>query len=208
MKALFCIFIALFIFRRLVQIANGLSRHGLSLKAFLRFREIRGADGTLYLTRYAITGWLPGDPPWRIPSIYLHEFHRPDEDRHLHTHPWTWSASLILRGGYNEDRLDLDAWFSGGSVAPGTLLSRIIEFPQYGYANGFRDHAVLRPGCLNIFPRGRAHRITRLLAPSCWTLFLAGPKRTGDDAWGFVVDGRGIVPWREYLAARGEKVEY
>lgn len=34
-------------------------------------------------------------------SLRVHHFHRSDDDRHLHDHPW-WFLSLILRGGYEE----------------------------------------------------------------------------------------------------------
>ena len=34
-------------------------------------------------------------------NLYLHVFHRSDEDRELHDHPWGF-VSLILWGGYYE----------------------------------------------------------------------------------------------------------
>lgn len=36
-----------------------------------------------------------------LPSIYLHEFLRSDDDRHFHDHVG-WSVSIVLKGGYWE----------------------------------------------------------------------------------------------------------
>jgi len=38
----------------------------------------------------------------RIGNLYVHRFHRSDEDRELHDHPWFF-ISLILVGGYVEE---------------------------------------------------------------------------------------------------------
>lgn len=52
-------------------------------------------DPTPLLTRYFIL---------RTPilNIYLHHFHRSDEDREMHDHPWHF-FTIILKGGYTED---------------------------------------------------------------------------------------------------------
>jgi hypothetical protein len=58
------------------------------------FTRSRRANIDPYLTRWTIleiAGW----------SLKLHRFHRSDEDRDLHDHPWTF-WSLILLGGYYE----------------------------------------------------------------------------------------------------------
>lgn len=49
---------------------------------------------TPLLTRYKLLRTRHG-------NLYLHVFHRSDEDRELHDHPWAF-ASLILWGGYIE----------------------------------------------------------------------------------------------------------
>src|SRR5271170_2836454 len=41
--------------------------------------------------------------PDRI-HVYLHKFHRGDSDEALHNHPWLWSRSFVLAGGYIEER--------------------------------------------------------------------------------------------------------
>lgn len=58
-------------------------------------RRIVGEDGSPYLTRYTV-----------FRRLYLHRFHRSDADRTLHNHPWGRSYSLILIGGYREERRD------------------------------------------------------------------------------------------------------
>lgn len=50
-------------------------------------------DGSLYLRRIYL-----------LPFLYLHFIAQADADRHLHNHPWSWCRSLIIRGGYLEER--------------------------------------------------------------------------------------------------------
>lgn len=66
---------------------------------FLPCRRIVGGDKTLYLSRYTVLRI-----PFTTRSVYLHCFHRSDEDRDLHNHPWDKSVSLVLWGGYVEER--------------------------------------------------------------------------------------------------------
>lgn len=53
---------------------------------------------TKYLTRYEL---------FRVGAVKvrLHQFHRGDEDDALHSHPWRWALSLMLVGGYIEERM-------------------------------------------------------------------------------------------------------
>jgi len=100
-------------------------------------RTILGEAGP-YLTRYDLgeignTGHL-----------YLHQFHRGDEGKDLHNHPW-YATSLILLGGYREERL------VGGEV----------EMRYY------------LPGDLNYLSRDTFHRID-IEEGECWTLFAVG----------------------------------
>src|ERR1700692_2623605 len=55
-------------------------------------------DGSPYLTRIMF-------PRIFGVRVYLHHFHRPDNDRHLHNHPWKWTKSFVLCGSYTEERL-------------------------------------------------------------------------------------------------------
>lgn len=103
-------------------------------------------NGVAYLERYFVAGWNPiNKRPG--PSIFLHRFVASDPDTAVHSHPWGWSSSLILVGGYREERCD----GRGGVV--------VREF---------------RPGDVNILDAHIKHRID-LVGKDCWTLFLAGP---------------------------------
>lgn len=83
----------------------------------------------------------------RLFDLYLHCFHRSDDDQALHNHPWSWALSLVLCGGYTEERR------VGGEVV----------------------RRVFRPPALNLIRGGDYHRVD-LLDRDAWSLFLAGPK--------------------------------
>ena len=110
-------------------------------------------------------------------SVYLHNIHRADLDEALHSHPWDWSHTTILWGGYYEER---------GVLMPDGDLA-------------YYPSAYLHMGAARRMRAGEVHRIKRVL-PDTWTLFMVGPKRS---SWGFYVEGRGMVPWRERLAESG-----
>ena len=92
-------------------------------------------------------------------SIFLHSINLPDRDPYPHTHPFSWSRSLIVKGSYVEER------------GP--------------YGDEVRKY---RPGQVNRIDADTVHRIvsTRGDRP-VWTIFAAGkPHGRG---WGFVIDG-------------------
>ena len=103
-------------------------------------------QGEAYLTRFYLAGWRP-DNRIDAPSIYLHHFVASDPDDAVHSHPWAWSASLILVGGYRETRC---------------------------LPNGARVQREYLPGDMNVILANDRHRID-LIERDCWTLFLAGP---------------------------------
>lgn len=88
-------------------------------------------------------GALPAPPM----ALYLHQFHQSDDCGSLHNHPFAWSFSLILAGGYHEEI---------------TLGRRIVR-------------RTLHPFSLNYIRHDTHHRVD-LLEHDAWTLFLAGPK--------------------------------
>jgi hypothetical protein len=127
----------------------------------------------MYLSRYYLIpsqrptmadGSEPFDPwgntikgaiwPNKSWAIYLHHFHRSDVDRELHNHPWRWAVSLILVGGYREER-------------------RVGNRVTYRF---------LRPGMLNILTDKDFHRVD-LVEKDAWSLFLTGPKIQGWGFW-------------------------
>jgi NTP pyrophosphatase (non-canonical NTP hydrolase) len=63
-------------------------------------RTINGDQGEPYLERYFLFRFFGL-------QAYIHRFVASDPDRGLHDHPWDWSASLILVGGYREIRAGL-----------------------------------------------------------------------------------------------------
>lgn len=157
------------------------------IAARLPRREILSPSDTPYLDRYYVAGdprtlrlfpkgtrsrlgWLP----W---TIYLHHFRTPDWHRSaLHDHP-SDGVSLILTGGYIEERLagDPEGEFS-------------IEASRRGIG------AVTFVGCHTW------HRIERLLGRPTWTLFITGPKRK---SWSFFVpEWPKTVPWREFIESQ------
>ena len=142
------------------------------LASRLQCREIHGEQG-LYLSRYHIYGWMPGDTRSYPFGIYLHRFHTPDQDQTApHSHPWKWAVSLILTGGYREERMRVT-----GEMAT----------------------CELRAPALNRIAADDFHVVERLYGETC-TLFITGPKAS---SWGFLVPGRGVIPWKQRLAERG-----
>lgn len=137
-------------------------------------------NGEPYLTRV-----IPLKTKWF--SVYLHHFHRPDGDRHLHNHPWAWAASLLLSGEYDEERLDVDGVLS-------CKLWRASGFTDDGRYH-FSTKKLVR--WFNTITSTDYHAVTRLHG-DVWTLFIAGP-RVQD--WGFLVYGK-HVGWRDYLHGR------
>ena len=107
-------------------------------------QDIRPHD-VPYLTRYYMAGWSPfHQQPG--PALFLHHFVASDPNGAVHSHPWSWGASLILVGGYLEHRC----------LPDGRHVTQ--EYP---------------PGAVNALRPHDRHRID-LLGPDCWTLFLAG----------------------------------
>ena len=103
-------------------------------------------NGAPYLTRYFAAGWNPWNRAAAGAAVYLHHFAASDPPGAVHSHPWKWSASLILVGGYREFRC------TGGQAIA-------------------RDFV---PGDVNLLPPSATHRI-ELLGADCWTLFIVGP---------------------------------
>lgn len=125
-------------------------------------------DGSPYLTRVLfprVFGFRP----------MLHHFHRPDGDRALHSHPWTWAAALILRGSYTEERLLDDEEINGTRTR--RTQTRLVRW-------------------FNVLTKHDFHRVVELHG-DVWTLFVAGEKTQG---WGFLEDGNErATPWRQYI---------
>lgn len=91
--------------------------------AKLPFRTITDPNGDPYLTRWYV--WPSGprssgdaddvtpDAPF---AVFIHFFHRSDKDRDQHSHPWSKSLALILKGGYIEERGDMRRTMRPGRI--------------------------------------------------------------------------------------------
>jgi hypothetical protein len=139
-----------------------------------------------YLARHYIfkKDWIPERLlpllDW-VPSVFVHEFQRGDSDREYHNHPWYTSVSLILAGGYTEERLQ---------VANGEY--KVVQ-------------RTFRPGMFNVIRRDDFHRVALLDGKTTWTLFIAG-RRTGE-SWGFLdVEAKEFIPWQEHVRRRARSV--
>jgi len=86
---------------------------------------------------------------WCPVSIRVHHIVRPDDDRHLHDHPWN-ARTIILRGGYLE----------------------IVDRPDEGLVMRGRD-----AGQTNRIGFGQFHRIAAVTDGGAYTLFISGPHR-------------------------------
>lgn len=142
-------------------------------------------NGQLYMERfwlfnpYPDTGESGADRRGGFPiSVRIHHIVLPDQDRHLHDHPWN-ARTIILRGYYDELRLE---------QVGGTLWD--LDFDDEEEVRYRRAAGATAP--LNY---GQYHCISELSAGGAWTLFICGRYRGG---WGFMVDGV-KVPWRTYL---------
>lgn len=114
----------------------------------------------------------------------------------MHNHPW-WFGSLVLKGGYIEQRL---------------LIQEAQEWAQLAEDREWRRHLLKEHNKSN--PRGRinhrrrwswqtmrldeCHRITNLDAESVWTLVVRGPVRR---KWGFF-EPTGFVHSSDYSTNR------
>jgi hypothetical protein len=154
-----------------------------------------GFGRSKYLSRYYLVGapTMPdrsspfdefGDPRegvvWSSSPLgaYLHRFHRSDVDLELHNHPWRWAVSLMLVGGYSEERRGKDD----------VVRRRLIL-----------------PGQLNFIRHDDYHRVD-LVDGDAWSLFLVGPKVSSWGFWNRH-DGS-FTPWREFVNARRDKTSH
>lgn len=144
----------------------------------LPVRVITGADGTPYLSRYTIFNF-----PGGTRHLYLHQFHRSDEDIELHNHPWTRSVSLVLSGGYSEERR-VDNWRlhrEGENVDPQRMRFNMRTGGALEVCDSHVERREIKPGSINVIDADTFHRV-ELRDGEAWTLFLSG---RFTQRWGF-----------------------
>jgi hypothetical protein len=115
-----------------------------------RHVDIAASDGRLKLRRFYLIG--SGDTM----GVMLHCFVADDDETTLHDHPWRWGVSLMLRGGYFEERLD--------------------SYDE-------RRRRWIAAGRLNVVRGDRFHRVVLRNGRTAWTLFLHGRRAK---PWGFL----------------------
>lgn len=163
---------------------------------------IRSPDGSDYLSRLLL-------PRVRIPFTsfsfrpMLHQFHRPDDDREMHNHPWAWSASVILAGSYDEVRLAGDPRPDRYMTAEGWC--QMCGGWRGACAGHEPDVDEKHVRFFNVIRGDDYHRVSRLRG-DVWTLFIGGTKKP-DDAWGFLSASGTHIDHETFLAARREAYE-
>jgi hypothetical protein len=100
-----------------------------------------------YLSRYDLAEPRVGPLVARPLHCVLHHFHRSDDAGELHSHPWEWAISLVLSGGYLEER----------RIGDRVVARRVL------------------PLSINLLSSSTYHRV-ELLEAAAWTLFVMGPK--------------------------------
>ena len=134
-----------------------------------------------YLSRWYLYGSRPGVERTGPVAVFLHRFHRGDDDMELHSHPWAWSLAIILAGGYKEER-------------------RI-----HAFGRSWVTLRTWRPGDIN-FIRGEDYHRVDLLEDDSWSLFIAGPHAGDWYFWNRHTDETTF--WKTFIARkRGERVD-
>lgn len=169
------------------------------------YSHLHHDDGSIYMHRYWLVPFPEEGEPygiqgcyvalwWRNPLVWLlqkfdiavrvHHIATPDVDRHLHDHPWDF-ISIVLRGWYVEQRPQYTDLFFGWP-------DDAIELTH----GAFR-----KEGSIAYRRTTDRHSISSMSEDGVWTLFITFKYQQG---WGFFTQ-EGKVPYREYLATRGDK---
>jgi hypothetical protein len=166
---------------------------------------IMGPNGQPYLKRkYLLPKRMRGS--W-WPGVFLHKFYQSDNDRNPHNHPWRFAVSLILTGGYTEQR-----YYSPLRQA---IDSRWRDNTYEGVWRRF----LRRPLSFNVIRSNDFHK-AELLDPKngAWTLFVAWGHKKAEPGmeWGFMdtenkragLPAPRFVGWKEYLPAGADGLEH
>ena len=132
-------------------------------------------EGLKYLTRYYV--FLKDRV---FGNIFIHHFHRSDMDVGsdgqglLHNHPFDWSFSIVVSGGYIEERRQTD----------GTFKKKVVK-----------------PWSLNFISKKDYHRVDLLNEEKgAWTIFFTGSRK--NNSWEFWDRATNqFIPWQEITGA-------
>jgi hypothetical protein len=152
-------------------------------RGLYRRLTLRRADGDVYLNRWGI-----GHD--RIGRVLIHRMDAPDPGIDLHDHPW-WFVSIILWGGYKEQRAD---------VRDAPYRARCAEGwkrPENDHLRAVRGDTIVRRWLsVRAMRLDECHTITSLLRKTSWSLVIGGPRVR---RWGFYLPS-GYMPEAEYDA--------
>lgn len=134
----------------------------------LRCRRLRllRPDGRVALERWGLELRALG-------GIFVHRIDAPDPGPDLHDHPW-WFASLVIRGGYSEERAPIRLATQWNQLAEKHEVGRKWRGPR----GVIRER---RRWSLRSIRLDECHRIVLVQRPT-WTLVVHGPHRR---QWGF-----------------------
>lgn len=150
-----------------MKIIERLAQYMLSHHGFAREPDqIIGGYSNPYLERWYVI------PRNKFFNIYLHCFHRSDDERALHDHPWAW-CSILLIGSYVE--------WSRPKPGDGCPLPFIVRR--------------FKAGSVRFHWPSFAHRLVIDYDTTCWTLFITGPRVR---RWGFHCP-KGWVFWKDFV---------
>lgn len=127
-----------------------------------------------YMERYWIIREGSDLANWLGKSIRLHIIKSPDQDRALHTHPFTF-RTLIIEGGYKELR-------------------------KYGPGSWSQAGIIRKTGDTYVLDKTTPHQIVSLTNGQPATTIFIYDKRDGD--WYFDTD-EGLIPQARYLNEQG-----
>lgn len=149
----------------------------------VRHIEIEGAP---YLDRWTL--WRSRRLGW---ALFLHRFHSGDRERWLHDHPWRWAISLIVWGGYGEERLNRrDIGELARHLGEKGRALRFVRSMRFG---ALRNYRWLAAPAINVLREQDFHRVTSVAPRPTWTLFLHGPRVR---SWGFLAEDVGSMRLR------------
>lgn len=164
------------------------------LNRWLPFELIEDCNHDPYLSRWFILRcqWL---------YIFIHKFHRSDEDRALHDHPWNY-ISLILRHGYWEhsEETCLACQHSRGEFCPACHGPEGYQCTICNRTGKIAVKKFIRAGSIIWRPATWRHRIELVDGKNAWTLIIRFKRRRD---WGFWT-AEGFVPWRQWWRANCE----
>jgi len=100
-------------------------------------------------------------------AVFLHRIVESDPGPEIHNHPWDLAISLILAGGYWEER----------------MVGRVVT-PIDGPGSPVTKMRWMGPGSLNVIRAPDFHRLVIPKGKEAWTLFFHRGERV--QKWGFL----------------------